>query len=455
MPNLLPDWLPWIQPAGRLIWSVIIFTVGLIFVFALMKPPALKRPFPNAVGYALFAIIPIVGWIIAGLLPDDREHRRLGARRDHRRPRPARPRRSRLVDGREPQAPARRLPGDVGRVLPRRRRHVRADDPRVRRDPARVDHVSPTATSAGATPASSSSSSNQRHVVLPVDHWPFNIDYPAIRDIVVSGDLRRAARPERLLFVTWQKRNVVVEKPAARRPRPRSARASAVRCAAAPDRGPPPARRGGVTDGPHRRQPAHARLRGRLPAPGGRPVVPDRVGEAEAVPPHRPGGVHPLRGLRRHLPVEVHPHGVGVGDRRSGRHRAARRGPARPRGVHRRRGRVHTVRALRRPLPHRRDHPRQDHARHRRRRPAHHELPGTATPTACGSRTQPRLPTRRQVRGERQRKQRERRRQGEGRRRRSTRPTRRSAARRRGTRSSAPARCSGAATPTAPATAPT
>ena len=71
MPNLLPDWLPWIQPAGRLIWSVIIFTVGMIFVFALMKPPALKRPFPNKVGYSIYAIVPIVGWIIAGILPDD------------------------------------------------------------------------------------------------------------------------------------------------------------------------------------------------------------------------------------------------------------------------------------------------------------------------------------------------------------------------------------------------
>ena len=43
MPNLLPDWLPWIHPAGRLIWSVIIFTVGIIFVFALMKPPQLAE----------------------------------------------------------------------------------------------------------------------------------------------------------------------------------------------------------------------------------------------------------------------------------------------------------------------------------------------------------------------------------------------------------------------------
>src|SRR5689334_21198935 len=70
MPNLLPDWLSWIHPAGRLIWSVIIFTVGILFVFTLMKPPLLKRPFPNAVGYSIFAIVPIVGWVIAGLLPD-------------------------------------------------------------------------------------------------------------------------------------------------------------------------------------------------------------------------------------------------------------------------------------------------------------------------------------------------------------------------------------------------
>ena len=50
-------------------------------------------------------------------------------------------------------------------------------------------------------------------------------------------------------------------------------------------------------------------------------------GQAEAVPPHRPGRVHPLRGLRRHLPVEVHPHGVGRRDRRGRQHRAARRRP--------------------------------------------------------------------------------------------------------------------------------
>ena len=54
MPNLLPDWLPWIQPAGRLIWSTLMLVVGVLFVLVLMKPPMLKRPFPNGIGYALW-----------------------------------------------------------------------------------------------------------------------------------------------------------------------------------------------------------------------------------------------------------------------------------------------------------------------------------------------------------------------------------------------------------------
>jgi len=71
MPNLLPDWLPWIHPAGRLIWGIILTFVGIAFVIALIKPPKLKRPFPTRVGVALFFVIPIVGYIIAILIPDD------------------------------------------------------------------------------------------------------------------------------------------------------------------------------------------------------------------------------------------------------------------------------------------------------------------------------------------------------------------------------------------------
>jgi hypothetical protein len=70
MPNLLPDY-GWVHPAGRLIWASILTFVGIGFVFALMKPPVLKRPFPTSFGIALYAVIPAVGWVIAGIIPDD------------------------------------------------------------------------------------------------------------------------------------------------------------------------------------------------------------------------------------------------------------------------------------------------------------------------------------------------------------------------------------------------
>ena len=44
MPNVIPDWLPWMQPAGRLIWSVGLFLIGLVIVFVLMRRPKPDRP---------------------------------------------------------------------------------------------------------------------------------------------------------------------------------------------------------------------------------------------------------------------------------------------------------------------------------------------------------------------------------------------------------------------------
>jgi hypothetical protein len=44
MPNLIPDWLPWMRPAGRLIWSVILFVIGLIVVLVLMRRAKPDRP---------------------------------------------------------------------------------------------------------------------------------------------------------------------------------------------------------------------------------------------------------------------------------------------------------------------------------------------------------------------------------------------------------------------------
>jgi hypothetical protein len=44
MPNLIPDWEPWMRPAGRLIWSVVLFVIGLIVVMVLMRREKPDRP---------------------------------------------------------------------------------------------------------------------------------------------------------------------------------------------------------------------------------------------------------------------------------------------------------------------------------------------------------------------------------------------------------------------------
>jgi hypothetical protein len=44
MPNLIPDWLPWMRPAGRLIWSLLLMAIGLAIAFWLMRRPKPNRP---------------------------------------------------------------------------------------------------------------------------------------------------------------------------------------------------------------------------------------------------------------------------------------------------------------------------------------------------------------------------------------------------------------------------
>ncbi|MET0920632.1 MAG: hypothetical protein ABWY77_05485 [Acidimicrobiia bacterium] len=44
MPNLIPDWLPWMRPAGRLIWALLFTFIGLAIIVALMKRPKPNRP---------------------------------------------------------------------------------------------------------------------------------------------------------------------------------------------------------------------------------------------------------------------------------------------------------------------------------------------------------------------------------------------------------------------------
>lgn len=76
MPNLLPDWtltLPWdlgdwnVRASGRLIWSIFLTIVGIAIVVTMIKQPNVKRPFPNWVGYLLFPVI-IVGTLVLGAL---------------------------------------------------------------------------------------------------------------------------------------------------------------------------------------------------------------------------------------------------------------------------------------------------------------------------------------------------------------------------------------------------
>jgi hypothetical protein len=69
MPNLLPDWLPWIRPAGRLLWGIIALTIGMTFFVALLKRPVGKRPVPDRVLYAAFPVILVVGIFAARFLP--------------------------------------------------------------------------------------------------------------------------------------------------------------------------------------------------------------------------------------------------------------------------------------------------------------------------------------------------------------------------------------------------
>jgi len=207
VPNLLPDWLPWIQPAGRLIWSTLMLIVGVSFVLVLMKPPLMKRPFPDRVGYALYAIVPIVAYIVAVLLPDDAN-----------------------LWGWELDAII------VDLVLLFFFLHSLAMV--ASRKPQPADHqASWSACFAGALASFALMAlaygvvphewmtfangylrwgdtskfvfrSHQDMLIFPWS-WPFNMDYPALRDIVVSGIYVVLLSVNVMLFVKWQARNTV------------------------------------------------------------------------------------------------------------------------------------------------------------------------------------------------------------------------------------------------------
>jgi lysylphosphatidylglycerol synthetase-like protein (DUF2156 family) len=65
MPNLLPDWLPWIRPAGRLIWSLLLTGVMLGFVVALIRPPLPRKLISVRDAVAASVVVIVVGLLAA------------------------------------------------------------------------------------------------------------------------------------------------------------------------------------------------------------------------------------------------------------------------------------------------------------------------------------------------------------------------------------------------------
>ena len=207
MPNLLPDWLPWIQPAGRLIWSTLALIVGVMFVFVLMKPPMLKRPFPNRVAYALYVLVPVVAYVIAVLLPADAKifnfevdailvllvvaflvaHSLL------------------LVASRDPK------PAGYKATWAECYLGAVATFALMALAYAVVPHEWMTYANGYLRWGDTGKfifRSSQDMLFFPW-HWPFNMDYPALRDIVVSGIYVVLLSVNVMLFVKWQARNTV------------------------------------------------------------------------------------------------------------------------------------------------------------------------------------------------------------------------------------------------------
>ncbi len=209
MPNLLPDWLPWIQPAGRLILSSLLLLAGVVVVMTLMRPPVLTRPFPARAGYALFAVVPVLAYVVALLLPADASI--WGFELD-----------ALLVD-------LVLLFWFAHAVLMIASRPVRPADEPSSWAACFLGAVAVFALMTlayGVVPhewmefangylqwGDTSKfvwQSNQSMLFFPWN-WPFNLNYPAVRDIVVSGLYGVLLGLNIFLFAKWQTRKTVAE----------------------------------------------------------------------------------------------------------------------------------------------------------------------------------------------------------------------------------------------------
>ena len=209
MPNLLPNWtltLPWdlgdfnTREAGRLIWGVVLLVISVAVVIGLMKAPKLKRPFSTKVGVALFPAI-IVGTLVLGkLIPSFQRtiillgfvvlvahmFLMIGSRKPR--------------DPEEPATWAECFAGAVGVFAIMALAY------------AIVPHEFLTFANADLEWGDSSKfvfqSGREILGILPVN-WPFSMDYPALRDIVVATIYIVFLGVNLKLWVMWQERHKV------------------------------------------------------------------------------------------------------------------------------------------------------------------------------------------------------------------------------------------------------
>jgi hypothetical protein len=205
MPNLLPDWLPWIHPAGRLIWGSLALVFGLMFTVALLKRPLIRRPFPDRVGYLAFPVILVVGVVAVRVLSS--------------------------VQTLMVWATALALVGH-GLLMVASSKDRGPEEPATWAEcfagalgvfalfvvgyaivPSEWLNYANAYLQWGETTKFVFKSSEQM-LFFPW-HWPFNLDFPALRDIVTVGIYGFVLTANVKLFVMWQRRHEVKEEPSA------------------------------------------------------------------------------------------------------------------------------------------------------------------------------------------------------------------------------------------------
>jgi hypothetical protein len=209
MPNLLPDWtltLPFdlgdwnVRASGRLIWSIFLIIVGIAIVVTMIKQPGVKRPFPNVVGYLLFPVI-IVGTLVLGAIIPSLQRTiilaGIGVLTVHL---------LLMVASAKPRDPdeeptwAQCILGAVGVFALMTLAY------------AIIPHEWLTFANADLEWGESSRfvwTSNEDILGFIPIHYPFNLDFPALRDIVVTVIYVVFLGLNLKLFVMWQQRNEV------------------------------------------------------------------------------------------------------------------------------------------------------------------------------------------------------------------------------------------------------